>query len=56
MNIDKLSYYASYVAIFCGIFLFVMKFYVNEKSLTTTIMGFLFIGIGLVGLRMYQKK
>lgn len=56
MNKDRLSYYASYVAIFCGTFLFVMKLYVNEKSLTTTVMGLLFIGIGLVGLRKFNSK
>ncbi len=56
MNKDKLSYFASYVAIFCGIFLLVMKLYVHEKSLTTTVMGLLFIGIGFAGLRMYKRK
>ncbi|MDZ7935711.1 MAG: hypothetical protein U5M51_12280 [Emticicia sp.] len=56
MNKDKLSYYASYVAIFCGIFLFVMKIYTPEKSFTTTFMGFLFIGIGIVGLRKFRGK
>lgn len=56
MNKDRLSYYASYVAIFCGIFLLIMKFYINDKSSTNTIMGLLFVIIGVVGLRKFRKK
>ncbi|MFY7910273.1 MAG: hypothetical protein ACOVO2_11995 [Emticicia sp.] len=56
MNKDKLSYYASYVAIFCGIFLLVMKLYIKDKSSTNTVMALLFVIIGVVGLRMYNRK
>lgn len=56
MNKDKLSYYASYVAIFCGIFLLFMKLYTHDKSSTNTVMGLLFVVIGVVGIRMYKKK
>jgi hypothetical protein len=56
MNKEKLSYYASYVAIFSGIFLLIMKLYINDKSSTNTVMALLFVVIGVIGLRMYRRK
>jgi membrane-bound ClpP family serine protease len=56
MNKDKLSYYASYVAIICGIFLLVMKFYTHDNSSTNLVMALLFVAIGFIGLRKYKKN
>lgn len=56
MNKDRLSYYASYVAIFCGIFLLLMKLYLQDKSTTNLTMALLFVSIGIIGLRLYHKK
>jgi len=56
MNKDKLSYYASYVAIFCGIFLLIMKLYLHDKSSTNVVMALLFVIIGVVGLRRFKKN
>ena len=56
MNKDRLSYYASYVAIFCGIFLLLMKLYLQDKSTSNLVMALLFISIGFIGLKTYHKK
>jgi hypothetical protein len=56
MNKDRISYYASYIAIFCGIFLLVMKLYLQDKSTSNLIMAILFLSIGFVGLKMNYKK
>jgi hypothetical protein len=56
MDKDRLSYYASYVAIFCGIFLLLMKLYLQDKSSTNLTMALLFVSIGIIGLRLYLKK
>jgi hypothetical protein len=56
MNKHRLSYYASYVAIFCGIFLLLMKLYLQDKSTLNLVMAILFLSIGFFGLKMYHKK
>ena len=56
MDKDRLSYYASYVAIVCGIFLLVMKLYTHDKSSTNFVMAILFVTIGLIGLKKYRKN
>lgn len=56
MNKDKLSYYSSYIAIICGIFLIIMKYYANDNSNLHLVMALLFISIGLIGLRQYRNK
>jgi positive regulator of sigma E activity len=56
MNKDRLSYYASYVAIFCGIFLLLMKLYLQDKSTSNIVMALLFVSIGFIGLKTYHKK
>ncbi len=56
MNLDKLSFYASYVAIFCGIFLLVMQLYTKVYSTTNLVMALLFLAVGLFGLRKYRTK
>ena len=56
MDKDRLSYYASYVAIVCGIFLLVMKLYTHDKSSTNLVMALLFVIIGIFGLKKYKKN
>jgi LPXTG-motif cell wall-anchored protein len=55
MNKDKLSFYASYVAIACGIFLLVMNFYAKSNT-TNIVMGLLFLVIGGLGLKKYKNS
>lgn len=56
MDKHRISYYASYVAIFCGIFLLVMKLYLQDNSTLNLVMAILFLSIGFLGLKMYHKK
>lgn len=56
MNKNKLSYYASYVAIACGILILAIRISVSSVSSMNTFMGVLFIVIGIGGLRSYGNK
>ncbi len=56
MDKNKLSFYASYVAIACGILILFMRFFLNGVSTANIVMGILFIVIGLVGLKSFRNK
>ncbi|CAH0995130.1 hypothetical protein EMA8858_01250 [Emticicia aquatica] len=56
MDKNKLSFYSSYVAIACGILLLVMKLFSQGVSTVNTVMGLLFIVIGIVGLKRFKNS
>jgi hypothetical protein len=56
MNKNRLSYYASFVAIACGVLILIMSFFVKPISTFNVVMVFIFIGIGVFGVKMYQNK
>jgi hypothetical protein len=56
MDKNKLSYYASYVAIACGILIISMRLFVKGVSTGNTAMGILFIAIGAAGLRKFRNQ
>lgn len=56
MDKNKLSYYASYVAIACGILILAIRIAVKEVPTVSTAMGILFIAIGVAGLRRFKNK
>ncbi|WP_435355136.1 hypothetical protein [Emticicia sp. SJ17W-69] len=56
MDKNKLSYYASYVAIACGILILAIRISIKTVSLMNTFMGILFIVIGIAGLRSFRNK
>jgi uncharacterized membrane protein len=56
MDKNKLSFYASFVAIACGILVIVARFIGNNVSSGNTVMGLLFVVIGLAGLRKFRNR
>lgn len=56
MDKNKLSYYASYVAIACGMLILAMRLFVKEVSVGNIAMGILFIAIGAAGLRKFRNR
>ncbi|WP_394990629.1 hypothetical protein [Emticicia sp.] len=56
MDKNKLSYYASYVAIACGILILLMRLIVKNVSTINTFMGVLFLAIGAAGLRKFRNQ
>ncbi len=56
MDKNKLSYYASYVAIACGILILSIRLFVKDVSVGNTAMGVVFIAIGAAGLRKFRNK
>lgn len=56
MDKNKLSYYASYVAIACGILILVARIIGNNVTTINTAMGVMFIAIGAAGLRRFRNK
>ncbi len=55
MDKNKLSYYASCVAIASGILILAMRIFLKEVSVGNTAMGIIFIAIGAAGLRRFRK-
>jgi hypothetical protein len=56
MDKNKLSYYASFVAIACGILILVARVIGNNVTSVNTVMGLLFVTIGVAGLRRFRNK
>jgi hypothetical protein len=56
MDKNKLSFYASYVAIACGILILSIRLIDSTVSSTSSVMGLLFVIIGIVGLRRFKNK
>lgn len=56
MDKNKLSFYASFVAIACGIFIIGLRFVTPEVSTSNIVMGLVFITIGLIGLRRFRRS
>ena len=56
MDKNKVSYYASYVAIACGILILAIRLSVTSVSSMNTFMGILFIVIGIAGLRSHGNN
>lgn len=55
MDKNKLSFYASYVAIACGILIITLRFFMPDISTAKIIMGLVFITVGLIGLRRFRR-
>lgn len=55
MDKNKLSFYASYVAIACGILIITLRFFTPEISTAKIVMGLIFIIIGLIGLKRFRQ-
>lgn len=56
MDKNKLSFYASYVAIACGILILSIRLIDKNVSSVQTSFGLIFIVIGVVGLRKFKNK
>ncbi len=56
MDKNKLSYYASFAAIACGILIVIAYIIGNNVSLFKLIFGVIFIVIGYFGLRQFKNK
>lgn len=56
MDKNKLSYYASYVAIACGILILSIRLIDKNVPTFSTVFGLVFVIIGVVGLRNFKNK
>ena len=54
MDKNKLSYYACYAAIACGIVVLLLSFVVEKVSTFNLGMGILFLVIGSLGLKIFK--
>ncbi|WP_460471411.1 hypothetical protein [Emticicia fontis] len=55
MDKNKLTVYASYVAITCGIIILTLGFFLPDVTTFKFAMGLLFITIGLIGLKRFRQ-
>jgi len=55
MDKNKLSYYASYVAIACGILIISLRFITPTVTTSNLVMGLIFITVGLIGLKRFRQ-
>ena len=55
MDKNKLTIIASYVAIACGILILTISLFFPEVNTFKIAMGFLFIAVGMIGLRWFRR-
>jgi multidrug transporter EmrE-like cation transporter len=55
MDKNKLSYYASYVAIACGVLIITLRFFTPDVSTAKIVMGLVFITVGMIGLNRFRQ-
>ncbi|MBA4853479.1 hypothetical protein [Emticicia sp. BO119] len=55
MDKNKLTIYASYVAITCGLLILTLSLFFPEVTTFKILMGLLFIAVGMIGLRWFRR-